>query len=237
MRSDDLDALDNLLAAADAVVPLKDARFPRKLEGVIGLRHDVDSEPEVAVKMARWEYDRGYRSTYFFLHTAPYWRSRNFLNHVQDIAQLGHEIGIHTNALAEAYSTDDDPDWILDRALRRLRSCGVEVIGVAGHGDARCYAREPYASEVAFVNHEHFIETPFRNFERPRWVGTMKIDPRPLARFGLEYEALTAAPRVDYVSDSGGKWNKDPREAIPSLKDGFVQVLQHPDWWRPVFCG
>ena len=40
---------------------------------VIGLRHDVDNDLNKALEFSRTESDLGFRSTYYILHTAPYY--------------------------------------------------------------------------------------------------------------------------------------------------------------------
>jgi hypothetical protein len=62
-----------LLNEAVAVVPMINVAKGQQWPRVIGLRHDVDNVIEPAVRFAAWEAERGYRSTYFILHTAPYW--------------------------------------------------------------------------------------------------------------------------------------------------------------------
>jgi hypothetical protein len=238
LKKTDLTEFDALLCEAREVRSLRDCRDAGP--GVIGLRHDVDdgASMDTVLAMAAWEAQRGYRSTYYFLHTAPYWKRPGFCDVVRKVSDMGHEVGIHSNALAEALTTEDDPDWILDRALRNLRGCGVDVVGVAGHGDARCYAGN--YTNVEFVNHEQFEECD-GGWPRPRTVQRGKhsliIQPRPLARFGLTYEALTVAPRAGYLSDSGGKWSADMADVCDAIAQGFVQILQHPDWWLGVYGG
>ena len=52
---------------------------------VIGLRHDVDNEIDSSVAFAQWEADRGYRSTYYILHSAPYWQDKTLLRKSVDV--------------------------------------------------------------------------------------------------------------------------------------------------------
>lgn len=61
------------------------------------LRHDIDTQLDVAVKMAEIEFELNVSATYFFrLHSHGY----NFLcikdlNKIKKIISLGHEIGLH----------------------------------------------------------------------------------------------------------------------------------------------
>lgn len=243
--ADDLSELDaRLLSEAAACVAMQEIHDGNHDVAVVGLRHDVDAGHALAtaVRMAEWEADRGYRSTYFLLHTAPYWGGAAFAESVERIVQCGHEIGIHTNALAEALRTGGDPDVILQAAINELRSLGVRVRGVAAHGDPLCIQNRT-SGESTFTNYEQFVECP-----RPqvgasdrmivRGAMRLKLAPRPLADFGLEYEALwLGLPDPFRVSDSGGSWSQPFDSAVAQFADGQRQLhlLWHPDWWSQAF--
>ena len=61
-------------------------------EKFIILRHDVDRNPESALKMAKLENDSGIVSTYYFMMK----RNDFTLGIIKEIANMGHEIGITT---------------------------------------------------------------------------------------------------------------------------------------------
>lgn len=254
----DLDQLDEcFLVKAARVVAMEDVHDGAREPNVIGLRHDCDAGHSLAtaVKMARWEYERGYRSTYYLLHTSPYWNYSHFPEMVERIALLGHEIGIHTDALAEALRTGDDPDMILERAIQRLRDLGYRVRGVAGHGNSICI-KDRRPDESPFANDEQFAEC-----RRPkhgaadriiaRGGRSIQLRPRPLADFGLEYEALWTAIKWPWrCADSGGKWINPGFEEtairfagqtdVTSLPNATIDprqlhLLIHPDWWADAF--
>lgn len=228
----DLDELWHLLQSANAVVPMRAIHDGMTGPDVIGMRHDVDANRgalETAVKIARWESHHGFRSTFFMLHTSPYWETDEFPQALDDIAALGHEIGIHTNAITEALLTGRDPHDILLEAITYLRLLGHEVVGVAAHGDPLCY-------RVGYVNDEQFAECARPEMGAPdrllRWPPVaLRLDPRPLAEFGLLYDTHRL-PHGRYLSDSGGAWN----EPFPGTGSGQLHVLQHPDWWGRAFA-
>lgn len=256
----DLEEMDaNFFAKATAVVAMQEVHAGNRSPSVIGLRHDCDAGHSLAtaVKMAEWEAERGYRSTYYVLHTSPYWHLPGFRASLDRIACLGHEIGIHTDALAHALKTGGDPDKILDEALTELRSYGFTVRGVAGHGNPLCNrARAP--GEITFANDEQFIECARPQEGLPdRWLSRgnvrMRIRPRSLADFGLDYEALVLGmPHPFRFSDSGGKWlNPGWPETVDKF-DAYrrssvvdlmadpkshrqLHMLIHPDWWPSAF--
>lgn len=248
---DDLNELDErLFARADAVIAMEDVQDGNRSANVIALRHDCDSAEslDTAVRIAEWEHARGYRATFYMLHTSPYWNFPQFPARLEQIAGYGHEIGIHTNALAEALRTGGDPDAILSNAILTLRGYGHMIRGVAGHGDPFCN-RDRGPGEITFANDEQFVEcarpqegAPDRTITRGQY--SLTLAPRPLADFGLEYEALVLAlPHPWRISDSGGRWLNpgfeetaerwDTRQGVHGLQ---LHFLWHPDWWARAFA-
>lgn len=230
----DLAALDErLFCAAAQVIPMCDVAAGKTDSRTIALRHDVDNVISPAVAFAEWEHERGYRSTYYILHTAPYWHDEHLLRtSLERIASLGHEIGIHNNAVAAASDTGSEPGEILAAAVERLRRYGHTITGTVAHGDPRCYVN----GRVRFVNDELFKECPrpvYGFASRP--AGDAHIDPVPLATFGLTYDA-NWLPRGEYMSDSGGRWS----QPFDGVADGFpfegqLHMLIHADWWPSAF--
>lgn len=230
---DDLVDLDSrLLAPARRVVPMFDVFKGDRGSDVIGLRHDVDDNEgsfETALAFAEWEFERGYASTYFLLHGSHYWRDA--LAETPRFLELGHEVGIHVNAIAVALAEDGDPHAILFTALEELRAY-VPVRGCVAHGDRSCHAHR-------FVNDEMFTESARPDYGRPdRFLtsGEIVIQLEPVSRslYGLEYDA-SWLPRSDYLSDSGGRWSQPIDDVVDRDRDGQLHVLVHPDWWSQAF--
>lgn len=235
---DDLQEFDErLLSRAARVVPMRDIYKGDTDPRVIGLRHDVDTAAgsyDTALAMAEWEFERGYSSTYYLLHTAPYWNDETFAS-VYRFEELGHEVGIHVNAVAQALREGGDPARILARALAELRAEGVRVVGSAGHGDRIC---RDVNRRVVFANDEMFTECarpdlgkPKRKIDGPK---PLKLDPVSRSIFGLEYDAAWLSCDV-YLSDSGGKWSQPFERVVSGFGEGQLHILQHPDHWTQAF--
>jgi hypothetical protein len=232
----DLEELDErLLSRARRVVPMYDIARGDIGRETIGLRHDVDDNPgslTTALRMAEWECERGYSSTYFLLHGSYYWDE--VIRAAPALEELGHEVGIHVNALAAALRLRTDPHAILAEALGELRSTGVRVVGCVAHGDNLCHS-------IGFVNDELFLESPRPDWGAPdrelRHAGIrLPIRPRSRRVYGLLYDA-NWLPRGNYLSDSSGRWSQPFASVVERFGvGGQLHVLVHPDWWTEAFA-
>jgi hypothetical protein len=241
----DLDALSRLLERADEVVPVREA-FSRRddwPERFLALRHDMDHDVENSVRLAEWEAEHGYRATYYVLHGDWYWGGPAttspapfVLRALDRIASLGHEIGLHNNAITLALLTGQDPHAILERDLASLRRAGFAMDGSVAHGDRLCHT-------LGYVNSELFSECPRPALGAPdrtivyddpssRTRRTVRLQPRPMADFGLTHEANLIGHTL-YLSDTGGRWNRSfaQLDDLYAREGGFLQVLVHPVWW------
>lgn len=234
----DLEEFDaRLLSQAERVVPMYDVARGDRGDRVIGLRHDVDDNPlsfETALAFAEWEFAQGYSSTYYLLHGSHYWNPES-LEAAGRFVDLGHEIGLHVNGLAEALLTGDDPRRIVREAVDELRQVGFDVRGCVAHGDQLC-------SRVGFVNDEMFEESPRPDYgpaNRTLRLGSQEVAIAPVSRsgFGFEYDA-NWLPRANYLSDSGGRWSQSFDDVVETFGvAGQLHILVHPDWWPEAFVG
>jgi hypothetical protein len=231
-QQEDLRALEDLYERAESVVPMEWIYDTHP--GTIGVRHDCDNVIVPAVEFATWEAARGYRSTYYILHTSPYWQDKTLLRHsLERIANCGHEIGIHNDALTVALETGRDPADVLHEAIAELRGYGHTIRSTVAHGNRLC-------GIARYVNDEMFegCSRPVYG-ERDRTLEhrgrRIPITPAPLHEFGLDFDS-NWLPRGDYLSDSGGAWSQpfdEVAKAWPAR--GQLHMLVHPDWWTQVF--
>ena len=236
-QPEDLREFGAFLSKATMVCPMREVYAGRRDRMVIGLRHDVDANQgslEAAVNLAAWEKARGFRSTYFLLHSAPYFEDAELMRKAIWIFQeCGHEIGLHNDAVAQSLLTGEDPFDILGHALIALVAYGAAgVTGTVAHGN------QPICTDADFVNDEIWKQCKRRpDFDRTieyrgRKVQLGEID---LAELDLEYEAAWL-PRGMYLSDSGGYWKNPGWEITADFPfAGQLHILQHPDWWTQAF--
>jgi hypothetical protein len=146
----DLLKLEALYQQATFVLPVEDVYDGGTEPTDIAVRHDCDNVIAPAVDMATWECERNYVSTYYILHTSPYWQNKRVLRESLDIiAESGHNIGIHNDALTVALETGRDPNEILHEAVEELRRYGHEIRSTVAHGNQLCHVAK-------YVNDEMF---------------------------------------------------------------------------------
>ena len=241
---DHLDQLEALLNTADRVVALREALELQKSRTrlVVALRHDMDKDAENAVRLAEWEAARGYRATYFVRHTDWYWStaasrgpSTYIIRHLERIQSLGHEIGIHNDAVTAALERGGDPTDILRQQIDALREHGFDIRGTAAHGSKLCRV-------VGYVNSEIFIECARPRLGDPRrtltYAGSgeirreVSLRPIEMSALGLDYEA-SFFPGFLYISDVGGRWTKPFDDIARRFVEtrGRLQILVHPVYW------
>lgn len=70
------------------------------------VRHDIDSDPKIAAKMAAKELHRDIRSTYFVITNSDRYKITDSANlkALEEIARCGHEVGLHYNPNQELRS-------------------------------------------------------------------------------------------------------------------------------------
>lgn len=219
-------------------------------EKILLIRHDIDHDFETARQMARWEHDRSLPATYCILHTAWYYAaesggepSAELLELCAELAELGHEINLHSNFGVLALQQGKDPRSLLEQELGALRSRGVSIVGTSGHGDALC-------REANFFNLEIFAGRAWDSKGGPRrveWQGRhLDLGVIPMEEVELAYEAYDL-PRDIYVTDSGGRprlrYDTRGRGGVrraqaldPIPYPEIVGVLTHPIWWNFEDC-
>jgi hypothetical protein len=181
-------------------------------EQCIILRHDIDFSIERALEMAKIEHSLGVPGTYFFrLHAKTYnpYEFKSYLI-LRQIRDMGHEVGLHTEALDVEYITKENSLDIFRREKEILEQIlQISINSAAEHRDFTGLNRDwnnhffaKYTKEEAGI-----LNYPFED----RFFKDMK-----------------------YISDSLGNW----REGCMCKHLGKyrkLQILTHPAWWYHQF--
>lgn len=235
------------LTEGTEIVPLRTLADPVGERKIVALRHDMcghRSHPDalgIALEFARMEAANGISATYFPVPCAPYWNQARFGDAIQELVALGHEIGLHCEAVTHWVKEGETPEHWIRRDLAHLRQF-AEVKGAAAHGDPLCYKKGARHS-----NYECWTEFDEVKGRSPRDLIVPKLR---LSDVGLEYEAYLSSQHTHYLSDSGAKWRGGPKTRPVSFEDGWeedldwvvgnfrkaehgsLQLLVHPVWWE-----
>jgi hypothetical protein len=212
---------------------------------VIGLRHDVDNDLNVAYQFSETESAIGVRSTYYILHTAPYYladpsnklvHSNNILPLLKSMQNERHfEIGWHNDLVTLQVVYAIDPVSFLHNELSWLRSNGLNIEGTASHGSNYCHT-------YLYLNYYFFEECTYpavgeyvNNITVPVGSNSVKLKKGKLSDFGLAYEAYFL-DNNKYFSDAsiinGLRWNIEMLDIADLKKGDRVIILLHPIHWH-----
>jgi hypothetical protein len=78
-------------------------------------RHDVEFEPDIALKMANIEHDEGVQASYFFQLHSPYYNilDNHYREVIRAIKKLGHLIGLHFDSAYWGITSEDQLNFYI----------------------------------------------------------------------------------------------------------------------------
>jgi hypothetical protein len=216
------------------------------------LRHDVDYDLDLAVDIAFLEYRYEYKSSFYLLPSANYFSLDNkFFTKIKKIQEMGHEIGIHFNGLAEFKSNKIDSIEERYKFITDIfKQNGINIHGLSCHGDQLCY-KYNFSNHWAFSDNKKYYQNNVRYIaEGPQFFEYMKrnkfvtlnkkhIKNRKnifkffsisLRSIGLKYDAFHIK-FSNYFSDSGGYWLASRKPLKSEIKNTSSQLLIHPEHW------
>jgi hypothetical protein len=212
---------------------------------VIGLRHDVDNDLDIAYKFSEVEYKLGFRSTYFILHTAPYYLANpnNMEVHTDKIIPIlktmqdekHFEIGWHNDLVTMQVVYNINPVVFLTQELNWLRSNGIRIEGTASHGSNYCKVYH-------YLNYYFFEECTYpvvpnynNNITVPVGSKTITLIKGKLNDFGLKYEAYFLNNNKafsDATITNGIRWNIGMLDLSQLQAGDRAVILLHPIHWH-----
>ena len=188
----------------------KICEYEKSARNIIYLRHDVDSDIDQALKMAKLENKYEVCSTYFLLHTAPYFVSS--LNIYKNLLSLKHELGLHNNEKVFQYCLKKNPKKYMGFDLYNSKKfleeqLGINIISTSSHGD-------------------YLLKT----------IGGMNLDiflDKSLKDYGFLYESSKENLKTDfYISDASNKVKYKEMEEMLEKDYKTILINIHPIWWK-----
>lgn len=165
-------------------------------QSVAVLRHDVDRRPDRALEMAQLESKKGIKATYYFRLCKASFAPAT----IQQISNLGHEIGYHYEALSLASGNFDLAAEIMMRDIRTLS-------GLAPIHTASMHGR------------------PFS-----RWNNSdiwKKYRPSDFGLLGEAYQSIDYS-KIEYLNDTGRTWHATRFNIRDHVKSSDANAIQ-PD--------
>lgn len=160
------------------------------------VRHDIDVDIRTALVMARQEQELGLNTSFYVLHTAPYYgdqkdgvfrRNESMGPLYLELQNRGHEVGMHSDGLLLYQGHGVDGAQGLAEELEWLRSIGLRIRGTVAHNSVSTYGAANYAlfkgrpqSYAADPN-----DCPAEIVHEGKWSPLGVLDERAL---GLTYE-------------------------------------------------
>lgn len=168
---------------------------PQGKEVVCVIRHDVDGDLVAARMEAEIEASLGISTSYYLLHTAPYYAISNgevFLRNEASgkeylyIQSRGHELALHTDGMTLYQFNNIDGAGAIVEELAWLRSIGCDIRGSTAHNSFSIYGCNNYS---IFKNRPVTVDVPGNAkgvIHNGNWAPLQVLSE---AELGLEYEA------------------------------------------------
>ena len=210
---------------------------------VLSIRHDIDDNINSAVKFAYREQKYGIKTTYFVLHTAPYYgvtrekyfkRNDQVKDYLLRIQNWGHEIGFHNDLVTLQVVYSLSPKQFLKDELTWLRGNGLVITGSTSHGSNYCYTYH-YVNSYFWEGITGDPNGNFYNWEVvPKDNELITLEKDKPSNYDLDYEGY------DLISDyffadcffpNGKRWNMSMVNWDTIQPGKKVIILLHSQHW------
>ena len=187
-------------------------------------RHDIDMSPHRALDLAKIEYKKGVKSTYFvWLHSRMYhFFEKEIVNILKLILDMGHEIGLHFDTGFYGFLNENELEQHVDWERQILEKVVGKKISVFSY----------HNPGAGFVNYEDYtineLADLYPHYFKASICGLINT-------YGKYFRE-----KVCYCSDSNGYWRFRRLQDVLESPEGEIrclQVLTHPEWWvtKPLF--
>lgn len=186
-------------------------KYSAKNAKTVILRHDVDYTMDGLLDLATIERELGCAATYFFrIHAHEYNIFEPITYTIMGrLKAMGHEIGLHFEAMNVGRALKIDPQDLLQREIQIMNTVlGSPIRSISEH------------REVSGTVHSTPLYEECFSAEK-----TMKA-------MGVKFFAMSRefSKNMKYLSDSNACWREG--DILKHLgKHNRFQILVHPDWW------
>ncbi|MBI2654849.1 hypothetical protein HYX06_00295 [Candidatus Woesearchaeota archaeon] len=195
--------LKKALSLGYTISKLEDYPNKIKRKKIIFLRHDVDFDLKLALRMAVTEHKLGIKSTYFIRMHAPY-NIFFYPNYkaLRDIASMGHEIGLHHEGNFSILFNENEKDMIRREKAILEMVANTSIKGISSH--------ESLKSNLS-----------------------SDVNPDILNNLVFAYDAYSPkfTKDIKYISDSAARWHEGCMCGFIASETPKLCVLTHPFWW------
>lgn len=190
-------------------------------EPLVVIRHDIDtkSDMSIALKMAAFENENGVSATYYF-------RSLHHLFNkdvIQDIYEMGHEIGYHYEVLALTRGDIDKGIKLFRNDLSEFRKiCPVDT--VCQHGGTL----GAYSSTTIFGLLKIIVDLLRKKIDLKYYPSIKIWDKYILDDFQLLGDAYLSFDfnKVKYFSDTGLSWDDNKSRIVDMVQENGNTIQQ-----------
>ncbi|MCG2736004.1 MAG: hypothetical protein L6282_06370 [Candidatus Methanoperedenaceae archaeon] len=229
-------------------------RLSVKPEKYIIMRHDIDSEPYYALKMATIENEFGLRSSYYFRFIEGIFLP----DLINLIASMGHEIGYHYEVLDKAKGNEELAIKIFKNELTEFNKI-YDVKTIAQHGSPLLGSLNATSVSGIFnilkaLVQKREIFTYWKNIDMWKKYDFNEFNIIGEAYLSVDYE------KTIYLSDTGRSWDSskykmkdlidsskksnfserinNTNDLIKVIKNQNIDrmcILVHPNQWKDSF--
>lgn len=180
---------------------LKDYNDNIRKKNVIFLRHDVDFDIELALRLAKVEHELGIHSTYFVrIHANYNLFSYNNYTSLKKIINMGHEIGLHHESGFSNLFNESEIDMIRKEKVILESIANCKVKGISLHEPSRVGSKPD-----------------------PKWFDKLGFEYNAYSRKFIN--------DIKYISDSSARWREGCMCNFIKSKEPKLCILIHPFWW------
>jgi len=209
----------NLNDCGYEILNVRDYLQSRQKSNTLIMRHDVDSKPNFALKLARIENQMNIKSTYYFRYVDGVFDPQI----IRAIHELGHEIGYHYEVLSKTNGDFEKAIRLFEYELNDLRRiCEIDTICMHGKTLSRYDNRDIWKiydfSEFGIIGEAYLSMRSITDYFSDTGLG-----------WNPKYKLRDRMPNMD--SGPSIETTDDLIDYILINNSKIIYILFHPENW------